>query len=728
MPHRCTLVALLLFTACCLAASGAQAQPAEEAIVELELGFEGAYRVGKWTPVWVELQAGERELRGSVYITTPDGDSVPATYRSFSPPLQLAPGESAKQVVYVKFGRTSTWLEVELREAAEVRARRVFPAGSFPAPRPTPREVVLTLGGEVGVAAAAELSRRRGDDAYLPCTQTHASLLPTDWFGYESIDTVVLVTSNQEFLAKWTKPQVAALLQWVDQGGRLIVSSGGELPELWQAVYPGTYAETELLRRTTALEVYAGATQRLDLVSQQQFEMSATLLSPAEGRPLLSDALAGNRQPLFLLAPRGFGAILFSALDLSAPPLEAWRDRPRLLLRLLRMGAEQEPLLGDDQNSGGRVTHIGYKDLSGQLRAALEAFTFGGISLVPFSWVAGLIVFYILLIGPIDYFLLRRVIGRMEYTWITFPLMAIALAAVAVALTGLYKGDTLEMRQLAIADLDLASGASRETTWTHVYSPANARYNLATQANGPSLLSWHGLPGTALGGMETRSSGSTSDVRYLLANPDPQPATMAVVPQGVPINVWSTKSFVAQGWSSTPRAAAATALEQAKLRETYDSRLLGQFANPTKYELVDCQLLYDRWAYPIRGTLAPGDRIFLADEGEPRDLEWKMTRRIVNDDNKPVSSPWNPTELDIPRIAEMIMFHRAAGGVGYTELTDRQWQSLDLSSHLKLGRAVFIGRVKTPPAGLTLQGEPLQPAADAQWMYIRVVIPVEPAK
>ena len=65
------------------------------------------------------------------------------------------------------------------------------------------------------------------------------------------------------------------------------------------------------------------------------------------------------------------------------------------------------------------MMHYGYNDLAGQLRSALDRFD--GVRLVPFWLVAGLIVVYLLLIGPGDYFFLRKLVGRMEWTWLTFP-------------------------------------------------------------------------------------------------------------------------------------------------------------------------------------------------------------------------------------------------------------------------------------------------------------------
>ena len=166
----------------------------------------------------------------------------------------------------------------------------------------------------------------------------------------------------------------------------------------------------------------------------------------------------------------------------------------------------------------------------------------------------------------------------------------------------------------------------------------------------------------------------------------------------------------------------------------------GQLVNSTNFELTECQLIYDRWSYAIRGTVSPGERIHLADEAEPRDLEWKMTRRVVGEDNKPISTPWNPSELNVPRIVEVMMLHQATGGQGYTGLGHRHLQVLDWSRHLRIGRAVLVGRVKRETgdgsresAGggqesavrLVVNGEQKPPESDGDWTYVRLMIPVE---
>jgi len=136
------------------------------------------------------------------------------------------------------------------------------------------------------------------------------------------------------------------------------------------------------------------------------------------------------------------------------------------------------------------IMHYGYNDLSGQLRSALDRFT--GVRLVPFSLVAGLIVLYILLIGPGDYFFLRKVVRRMEWTWLTFPLIVVLVSAGAYFLAYYLKGDQLRVNQVDLVDVDAASGRLRGTTWMNIFSPRMESFNLSVAPRLPA----GGLSGT----------------------------------------------------------------------------------------------------------------------------------------------------------------------------------------------------------------------------------------
>ena len=91
--------------------------------------------------------------------------------------------------------------------------------------------------------------------------------------------------------------------------------------------------------------------------------------------------------------------------------------------------------------AGRGSTSTAVSDLSSQLRVALEQFP--GVKLIPFGWVAFFIFLYILLIGPGDYFFLKKVLKRMELTWITFPTIVITVSLVAYYAAYVLKGNDL---------------------------------------------------------------------------------------------------------------------------------------------------------------------------------------------------------------------------------------------------------------------------------------------
>ncbi len=130
--------------------------------------------------------------------------------------------------------------------------------------------------------------------------------------------------------------------------------------------------------------------------------------------------------PLVVRTPRGFGEITFVAFDLDRRPLADWKLRGDLARRVV---APMPKLAHESQArpirspSASRIWPASF--------AALDQFS--GVRMVPF-WVVGTLIFgYILLVGPIDYLLVRRVFKRMELTWITFPAIVLVVSVGACA-------------------------------------------------------------------------------------------------------------------------------------------------------------------------------------------------------------------------------------------------------------------------------------------------------
>lgn len=722
MPqHRC--LTFLLLAACLVVVAPirvvvAQPSPAD-VIRDVTIGFDGAYKVGYWTPVRITLSAGSEDLEGQLALTIKDGDGVPATFLD-AELIHIAANDTSSFTRHVKFGQLNSDLTIELRSAGRDAVRRVITGNDLPPAMPSDRDWILTLGPDVGIAATANSSR--------VTAVTDIPALPTNWFAYEAVNTIVLSTSDSSMLTAITPKQFAALQQWVELGGRLVtcVGAGGEdvagVGRPLANLIPGTFSRVQTVRNLTALESYVASSQALDAieVDGRPVPLQICLLENVIGNIAVYEQAAEGLRPIIVRAPTGLGQVVFVASDLDRPPFSEWKDRPRLIEKLLRFDTEQQQDRSVGGGATGQLVHLGYDDLVGQLRTAAEQFS--GVDFVPFSWVAGLIAVYILLIGPADYFFLRDVLRRMRWTWVTFPIIAVGFCALAVLLHGRFKAANVKVNQIDLVDIDLDRSIVRGTTWTHLYSPASASYDLqltsswldaSSQAPG-CLLSWQGLPGTGLGGLESNSA-TLFPAPYTIS----RSAKDSRIEQ-TPIEIDGTKAFIARWWN------------QEQLESTADLHLdaggllRGNVMNPLPVELTDCMLLYENWAYKLDrkgGVLQPGDATPIHLE-KPLNFNWRLTRRRVVE-IKDITTPWEQRDLDVPRVLEMMLFHGVAGGDKYTQLHHRYQTYVDLSEHLANGRAVLFGRAEQRASEIRLNGQAAGENYDQTWTFYRVVFPVD---
>jgi len=698
-------------------------------IESVRIGFDGKYKVGHWTPVWTTIVGGTQSVGGRLELTTPDGDGIRATFSiAGDRSVELPAGEQVTVLRYAKFGSTRADLTVRLVDDDKVLTTRTFPSSELPAPLLSTQELIVSVGRPIGIEAAVK-KRLRNQAQRIAISQLHdPQKFPQHWFGYEGVGTIVATTSEVCALERFDPQQIAALERWIQLGGRLILCVGSRGEEVFgersplARFSPGREVQVVPQRNTAGLEEYAGATERLES-GRRGIQMTA--VTNARGKVLSSETEGPTgRLPTIVRFPYGFGKVVFVAFDPDRPPFVDWRDRPSLVAKLLQGDQQAQRDASVEGTHGGQVAHLGYEDLVGQLRAALDQFQ--AVTRAKFSWVAGLIVLYILLIGPGDYFFLKK-FGRMHWTWFSFPLLVLAFCVLAYFLANRLSGNRLHVNQVDLVDVDVKSSVLRGTMWAHVYSPQNQSFDLSLErllpadqaeaAKAGHLLSWQGLPGKGLGGLNAKAAADlfTEPYRIRYANEQAGDRTSAI--SGLPILVSSSKSLHARWWADVDL--------DVKGGLTTDSNglLSGQVAYPLNVELTDCMVFYQNWAYPLSGTVSPG-RLISFDGVSPRNLEWRLGRRKVVE-SRDVGTPWDQTSLEVPRIMEIMMFHEAAGGESYTGLSQRYQSYIDLSGHIRTGRAVLIGRSATPASRLARDGQSLADVTDRHWTYYRVVFPVE---
>lgn len=261
--------------------------------------------------------------------------------------------------------------------------------------------------------------------------------LPPEAMAYCSYD-VVAITS--EAFRSLRKPQLEALLAWTRAGGSVYVEPGGVLEP-----YHLDFLRSLIATDDSATPFVVDTTGKLMVEDQER------------------DAISSGC---------GLG---FAVVRLSEPgkvidnQSEAWHKTARPLWRA-RYAVLQDRVLNDDWIYRGTAgnPYAGLEkakdeliksklSLQGNYRHGATSLLLrllpDGVRMVP-VWVLTLILMtYVALIGPGDYFVLGWLKAR-KFTWLTFPVSTLAIALVTIWLSNSYMSTSEVRRAVVLKDLD----------------------------------------------------------------------------------------------------------------------------------------------------------------------------------------------------------------------------------------------------------------------------------
>jgi len=358
------------------------------------------------------------------------------------------------------------------------------------------------------------------------------------------------------------------------------------------------------------------------------------------------------------------------------------------------------------------------------------------------TWmVMGLLIVYLLVIGPLDYLLVHRVLRRPQWTWFTFPVMVIAAVSLTVWGAERTNGRTLRLNQLEVIDIDPTSQSALLRTWASVYSPETRRYRVELQP--PASLaddgtaypfkpvgtphgSWQGLPEDIFGGMYRAGGIDFGRSAYSLL-----PGASGF--EDLPIAVWSAKNLASTWQAEMP------SLIEADLSSRGPGHLTGTLRHHFRGPLKDWIIAHGRQVYrPVANArtnpeaqLPPLVR-WSVEEASPRELGGYLTGTTQQYVESQTTSalelvreqiPYEKTSQDPGYVLRMLTFYQAAGGKDYVGLDNHALRAFDLTPLLGLNRAVLYGRIDGPAASVRINGSEVSP--DRHATYVRIVLPVQ---
>jgi hypothetical protein len=180
--------------------------------------------------------------------------------------------------------------------------------------------------------------------------------------------------------------------------------------------------------------------------------------------------LALQGRPLVVTTPRGRGQVTALAFSPEREPFRSWANKPWFWARLFGVPGEW---FGET----ARNLYGGWS-LDAVFGAMIET---RQVRKLPVEWLLALLLIYLVVIGPFDRWLLKR-LNRQMLTWVTFPAYVV-LFSLLIYYIGfrLRAGDT-EWNEMHVVDV-LPRGeqvALRGRTYASLYSSVNARYRLAS--------------------------------------------------------------------------------------------------------------------------------------------------------------------------------------------------------------------------------------------------------
>jgi hypothetical protein len=519
MTRWCTRVALAAM-ALCMAAPA----PAAERVDRREANFQvGAlvpglgnrYRTGRSFPVAVELSVLATPVAGTITVQTQtQAESIPV----YTVPFDLSPGASYRYYLYPYCQNLSDSYTLTIRDS---NGRELRQEPLTMKSHETGTYLVATIGHEdvAGLGPTQQNDQRIG----LQSVPMQMDFMPPKCCGWDPTDAIIWPHPDPSGMSS---AQQKAITDWVLGGGRLILAPG----DSWQAVaktflsdfVPGTVTGLEVTPYLDKLGAFGGVPFDSDS------RMSISVLKDPVGEVLVWS----ESRPLVVRYRAGFGEVIFLAFDPTKSPFARWRGSQAFWESILAL-KRPTPSSQQPNQPGNYFNPYGSYGVSDTLANSLGEFP--KVKPISFTFVVIFLLIYVVLIGPVDYFVLKR-LKHLEWTWFTFPAVALVATGTAFWTISSTRTARIYINQLAVMDWSADGRSERTHDVAVLLSPTNQRYDVTFKNAGGELFLMENHRDT-YGGM--RGGFNVSATTF----PMDDVAQDGPVAKTILIPVWSTRTF-----------------------------------------------------------------------------------------------------------------------------------------------------------------------------------------
>lgn len=511
-------------------------------------GFDDTVREANWFPVTFEAFNDGPSFNGVIEFSS--GQIGSGQARRVAVEL---PTNSRKRIVLPAFAssRFGTWDARLLDEKGRVRAEKLnIRLSNILAP-----STFLLAAVPKSQGGRPEFPRPAGGtpDRAPRVVRLTSELVPDHPIAMEGVHAFYL---SSERAVELKAAQISALITWIYQGGHLILGVE-QAADLSAAPW---------LRRLIPMEITGSSTHRLEgaftrWLRSQPEAASITgqvprLLSPKQPRPSrnrnktqaaapapapapaepsetgqeFADDPAFDRGEIVLATGKTVGGASVP-LSVGNDPAVATIDRGRGRVSLLTFSPDREPfrswsnrtwfwsqLVGIPARTYSAPNENVYPGMGsdGIFGAIIDS---RQVRKLPIEWLLLLLLVYLVVIGPLDQYWLKK-INRQMLTWVTFPAYVAFFSVLIYFIASKLRAGEMEWNELHVVDVIRHGERAdlRGRSFSSIYSPVNAKYSIAATNHGFATLrgefhgSWGAGQDNARMTLDQRGNGCAADL------------------------------------------------------------------------------------------------------------------------------------------------------------------------------------------------------------------------
>ncbi len=422
-----------------------RAQAPGDITLRAQAGFDGYCKEERWIPVRVTVENQGADVDARVQVTTKTGQEGRSIYAA---EVSL-PSTSRKQFfLYIQPPEILRNLTVSVVSGEETLVTQPLKVSCLAS-----ESLLVGLLAD-DASSYVDLNAIQPQAGFVRLAELRISDLPEQAQGWDALDVLVIANVDSGAL---TAAQRQALEMWLAGGGQLLAVGGPR----WQATLAGLsdflpveVSGSKNVADLSGLSAYLPGTPALEtaaVLSSGQMREGARVLVWQEGVPLLA------AQEI------GFGNVWYLAADPALQPLNDWDGMAALYNRLFA----QRPL---------RPPWFNHEWDAYSARESLSALSEVG---VPSTFlICGWLAFYVTVVGPLNFLLLRRV-KRLHLAWVTVPALAVIFTALMYVFGITILGNRPLLNRLAVVQAWQGVDEARVQGLVGVYSPRRAMYTFA---------------------------------------------------------------------------------------------------------------------------------------------------------------------------------------------------------------------------------------------------------